>query len=210
MATAKICIICGLDENKPKKSDRYNHVPSRKSKGKYKDDSESESDSGSGSDDSMMNSKKRKSAQRKPARAPAPAAPSRRTRNQNPKAFAVSMCKVMELPDTPDHPFLQIFSSADYCTECMTKVKDVHNVQTDLERLQAKVEEAKVDFEIELSKHLQKLPMAKNFRFQYGQEWVDATLRYEQDITLILDYNGDGKSKKIHDFICNLLMNIFM
>lgn len=205
MATAKICLICGLDDNKPKKADRYNHVPSRKStKGKYKDDSESDSDSGSGSDDSMMNSKKRKSGQRKPARAPVPAAPSRRTRNQNPKAFAASMCKVMELPDTPDHPFLQIFSSADYCTECMTKVKDIHNVQMDLERLQAKVDEAKVDFEIELSKHLQKIPLAKGLRFQYGQAWADAAVRYEKDINLILDFGGDGKSKKISELFAIL------
>lgn len=156
----KLCLICGVNVNKKARHDRYNLPPEmiKKKPVRYE---ESESDS----DDSTRNSKSKKKTP-KSTKAPIVSAPasSRQTRNRNPKTFAASLCKVMELPDAPDHPFLQIFSNADYCPDCMAKVKDAHSNQTEMEKLQTKLHEARVDFEIDLSKHLQKIPCVKGKR----------------------------------------------
>ncbi|CAL8112789.1 unnamed protein product [Orchesella dallaii] len=191
--TEKICLICGINMNKRARHDRYNYVhPSQKKRGGKAPASQgSESDSDPGSDsDSSSGKSKRKSVKRK---APVAAASGRQTRNQNPKAFAASLCKVMQLPATPDEPFLRIFSAADYCPDCSTKVKDIHESQKELEKIQARLDEYKVDIEIDLSKHLQKIPFCKNVLKN------DAYARYKEDINLILDYNDTGKNKEGSD-----------
>lgn len=181
MSDVKLCFVCGVNTNKKTKSDRYNHVaPIKKKGGKYQkdDDSYSESDS----DDAPKSKRKSKPSPR------VAAVGSRTTRNQNPKNFAVSLCKVMAVPDSPHEPFLQIFSRAHYCGDCQVRIKEAHNIQMEFDKVQAKLEEARADFEIDFSNHLQKIPSLRGlFRNEeYGL--------YEQDLKLILDYNETEKS----------------
>ncbi|ODM98448.1 Chorion transcription factor Cf2 [Orchesella cincta] len=195
--TEKICLVCGINMNKRPRHDKYNYVhPSQRARGKVPVSQESESDSDLGSDsDSSSGKSKRKTPKR---RTPVAASSGRQTRNQNPKAFASSLCKALKLPATPDEPFLRIFSAADYCPDCMTKVKDIHDSQKELEKIQSRLDEYKVDIELDLSKHLQKIPFCSNVLKN------DAFSRYKEDINLILDYNDgnkegsdeDGESKK--------------
>lgn len=178
---AKICLICGINANKQARYDRYNIPPIRKNKAKEVSSSESDSD------DNTASSKSKKKAP--PPRAPVGGGSTRQTRNQNPKSFAASLCKAMDLPPTPDQPFLQIFSRADYCNDCMAKVKDIHSSQSELEKIQKRLNEYKVDIELDMSKHLQKIPFCKNILR------TDVYSRYREDLDLILDFHGTDKSK---------------
>lgn len=177
----KICLICGVDANKKQKHDRYNYVPPKgKIKGKYQASEESESDS----DDPKS---KKKPAKRPPPRATVSVG-TRQTRNQNPKAFSTSLCKVMLVPDSPDEPFVHIFQRASYCAECLPKVKEAHLAQSELDRAQAKVDECRMDIEIEMSKHLNTIKVYSGLLRKEGHDV------HENDLKLIMDYNGSVKS----------------